>query len=72
MKDNTLDLHGIRHGEVDAFVENFVLMNQARFPLTIICGNSVKMIDLAKKTLERVGCECTMYRFGVLTVGRLL
>ena len=65
-----LDLHGIRHQEVDALVENFVLTNQNRFPLTVICGNSVKMVKLAEDTLNRIGCEYTMYRFGVITIGR--
>ena len=70
MKLNQLDLHGVRHQDVDAQVENFVLTNQNRFPLTVICGNSVKMVQLAEATLNRIGCEYTMYRFGVLTIGR--
>jgi len=69
---NELDLHGVRHHEVDALVENFVLTNQNRFPLTVICGNSVKMVQLAEKTLNKIGCEYTMYRFGVLTIGRFI
>ena len=28
MKYKKLDLHGIRHGDVDRLVENFILMNQ--------------------------------------------
>ena len=47
-----LDLHGVRHSEVDRLVENFVLLNDA--PLTIICGNSDKMIKLVKDTLDRL------------------
>ena len=50
-----LDLHGVRHQEVDALVENFVLMNQDSFPLTVICGNSVKMVKLAEVVLNRIG-----------------
>ena len=65
-----LDLHGVRHHEVDALVENFVLINQNSFPLTVICGNSVKMVKLAETVLNRIGCEYSMYRFGVLTIGR--
>ena len=65
-----LDLHGVRHQEVDALVENFVLMNQDSFPLTVICGNSVKMVQLTEQVLNRLGCEYAMYRFGILTVGR--
>jgi hypothetical protein len=65
-----LDLHGVRHQDVDALVENFVLMNQNGFPLTVICGNSVKMVQLTEQVLNRIGCEYTMYRFGVLTIGK--
>ena len=46
----TLDLHGIRHSDVDRLVENFVLLNDA--PLTIMCGNSDKMIKLVRNTLD--------------------
>lgn len=69
-QQSNLDLHGVRHHEVDALVENYVLTNQDSFPLTVICGNSVKMVQLAEATLNRIGCEYTMYRFGVLTIGR--
>ena len=34
----TLDLHGVRHLEVERIIENFVLLNKP--PLTIITGNS--------------------------------
>tara|TARA_Y100000593_G_C4213212_1_gene287930 strand:- start:484 stop:708 length:225 start_codon:yes stop_codon:yes gene_type:complete len=46
----TLDLHGVRHSDVDRLVENFVLLNDA--PLTIMCGNSDKMIKLVRDTLD--------------------
>ena len=52
MKTNTLDLHGIRHDDVDRLVENFVLLEEP--PLTIICGNSDKMIELVRIVLDRV------------------
>jgi hypothetical protein len=70
MESCKLDLHGVKHQEVDALVENFVLMNQNSFPLTVICGNSVKMVKLAEVVLNRIGCEYSMYRFGVLTIGK--
>jgi hypothetical protein len=71
MKEQSkLDLHGIRHQDVDAIVENYVLTNQNSFPLTVICGNSVKMVKLVEVVLNRIGCEYSMYRFGVLTIGR--
>ena len=50
-----LDLHGIRHNEVDRLVENFVLLNEP--PLRIITGNSVQMMDLVNKVLNRHDME---------------
>jgi len=70
MESCKLDLHGVKHQDVDALVENFVLMNQNSFPLTVICGNSVKMVKLTEQVLNRIGCEYKMYRFGVITIGR--
>ena len=49
---NTLDLHGVKHDDVDRLVENFVLLHNS--PLTIICGNSDRMIQLVKEVLDRV------------------
>lgn len=48
-----LDLHGIRHEEVDRLVENFVFKHQTNFPLTIITGLSSKMKDLVIGVLDR-------------------
>ena len=69
---NKLDLHGIRHGEVDLLVENFILMNQGELPLEIICGNSGKMIQLVHSVTDRLGLETHMYRYGIVTVRRWL
>ena len=52
-----LDLHGVRHHEVDVMVENFIFLNQQEIPLTIICGDSSKMIELVKTVLDRTGSE---------------
>ncbi len=46
-----LDLHGIRHSEVDRLVENFVLLNQP--PLDIVTGNSDSMHKFVIKVLDR-------------------
>ena len=46
-----LDLHGIKHENVDRIVENFVLLNKP--PLTIITGNSHKMKDIVEDVLKR-------------------
>tara|TARA_Y100000310_G_C20377603_1_gene666461 strand:+ start:222 stop:437 length:216 start_codon:yes stop_codon:yes gene_type:complete len=52
MSTKKLDLHGVKHEEVDRLVENFVLLNEP--PLTIICGNSDRMIKLVQETLDRI------------------
>lgn len=52
-----LDLHGVRHHEVDLMVENFIFLNQEEIPLTIICGGSSKMVELVKTVLDRTSTE---------------
>lgn len=68
----TLDLHGIRHHEVDRMVENFILMNQNNLPLTIICGNSKTMIDLVNKVVERIGCKTHSFHYGKIVIGEIV
>ena len=69
---NKLDLHGARHYEVDRLVENFILMNQDLLPLTIVCGNSQRMIDIAYAAVNRIDCrEVSMDRYGVISVRSL-
>lgn len=68
---NTLDLHGVRHHEVDRLVENFILLNQNDLPLTIICGNSEKMLSLALEVTIRLECDINQPRFGIITVRRV-
>jgi len=46
-----LDLHGVKHEEVDLLVENFVLLRKP--PMRIITGNSDKMRELVSKVLEK-------------------
>ena len=65
-----LDLHGIRHAEVDKLVENFIYMNQGEMPLEIICGNSDKMILLVKQVTDRLRLETHMYRYGTIIIRR--
>jgi hypothetical protein len=64
----TLDLHGVRHYEVESMVENFILLNQNKFPLTIICGNSNKMIELVNNVINKLKCETFMYVYGNIIV----
>ena len=65
----TLDLHGTRHHEVDLKVENFILMHQEDTPLTIICGNSQKMIDLVYNVINRIDLKTVvMNQYGVIVI----
>lgn len=64
-----LDLHGKRHHEVDILVENFILMNQENIPLTIICGNSQRMIDLVYEVIDSIGCQTVvMDQYGIIVI----
>jgi len=65
-----LDLHGIRHSEVDRLVENFIYLNQSSMPLKIICGNSNTMINLVQEVIERIGCETSALQFGTIVVDK--
>ena len=50
--DNScLDLHGVKHHDVDRKVENFVLLNKT--PLKVITGRSQRMRNLVTDVLER-------------------
>ena len=46
-----LNLHGVKHEDVDRIVENFILMNNP--PMRIITGNSEKMTMLTLDVLNR-------------------
>lgn len=63
-----LDLHGIRHADVQVLVEDFIYINQYEMPLEIICGNSDKMIKLVHNVTNRIGVETHMYRYGTIIV----
>lgn len=74
MTSHILDLHGIRHHDVDLIVENFVFLNQEEMPLTIICGNSEKMLSIVRNVLERSNAEYfngSGHEYGLIKVHRL-
>ena len=74
MSSHVLDLHGYRHHEVDIAVENFVFLNQEEMPLTIICGNSEKMLSLVRIVLDRTNAEYYNgigYEYGQIKVHKL-
>jgi|TARA_Y100000389_G_C17384380_1_gene476170 hypothetical protein len=68
---NKLDLHTHRHATVPNLVEDWVLMNQTDIPLTIICGNSNKMIELVVAVLDKLDIEHRMWQYGVIVIDRI-
>ena len=67
---NRLDLHGVRHSEVDRIVENFILLNEP--PMRIVTGNSDKMIELVIEVLDRNDVVYERLRPGQVTILRWL
>ena len=65
-----LDLHGVKHDDVERLVENFVLLNEP--PLEIICGNSDRMVNIVQNKLSEIQHEhmnrmvIDSYRWGVI------
>ena len=66
-----LDLHGVRHSDVEVAVEDFVLNNQQQLPLIVICGNSSKMIDIVSKTLNKMEINFEETRYGRIRINSL-
>ena len=62
----TLDLHGIKHEDVDRLVENFVLLNKV--PIKVITGNSQKMMELTLDVLNRHEFEWERWANSSVTV----
>ena len=53
--DKTLDLHGLRHSNVETNLESWLIMeyNQFNFPLSVITGNSKRMKQLVYQASEK-------------------
>ena len=66
-----LDLHCVRHSDVEVAVEDFVLNNQQQLPLIVICGNSSKMIDIVSKTLKKMEINFEETRYGRIRINSL-
>jgi len=50
-RTNDLDLHGVKHQDVEVMVEEYVLLNVP--PFNIITGHSLTMKEIVKKVLKR-------------------
>ena len=66
-----LDLHGVRHSDVEVAVADVVLNNQQQLPLIVICGNSSKMIDIVSKTLKKMEINFEETRYGRIRINSL-
>ena len=65
----TLDLHGIRHNQVDEVTRKF--LNFAQLPCQVITGNSVEMKKIVKKIVKEYSWFCyekDSYNYGTLIV----
>lgn len=65
----TLDLHGVRHEDVESQVVDFAHKNDV--PFKIITGNSTRMKDLVRQVLTRFELDAyeeSDYNLGALIV----
>ena len=63
-----LDLHGVKHMDVDSEVVDFIFQYQDLLPLIIICGNSNKMISVVKSVLVGKEISFSSPRFGIIRI----
>ena len=66
-----LDLHGVRHYQVDDIVIDFIYKYQNLLPLIIICGNSSKMIEIVENRLQDNNIKFSTIRFGLLRIEKI-
>jgi|TARA_B110000914_G_C15515618_1_gene473360 hypothetical protein len=66
-----LDLHRVRHHDAKDLVMDFVLQYQDSIPLIIICGNSNRMIELAKDMLLNNDIIFSEPRYGIIRIESL-
>ena len=66
-----LDLHGVRHDNVEIELIDFCYKYQEQIPLKIICGNSKKMMDICIKTLGNYGIDYDFQRYGIIMVVKI-
>ena len=66
-----LDLHGIRHNDVNNEILDFTYQYQSEIPLLVICGNSNRMIEIVKDSLESHSIMFSMPRFGIIRIEKI-
>ena len=62
----TLDLHGVKHADVDRIVENYVLLNNP--PIDIITGNSQRMQQIVINVLIIHNIEFERWGSGLIKI----
>ncbi len=65
----TLDLHGVKHHQVDEITRSF--LNFIELPCQIITGNSPQMKQIVKKVVEEYEWFCyekDSYNYGTLVI----
>ena len=66
-----IDLHGVKHKDVDDEILDFIYQNQDKLPLIIICGNSNKMIQIVSMILKKVDIKFSSPRFGIMRIEKV-
>jgi hypothetical protein len=66
-----LDLHGVKHKDVDNEILDFIYQHQDKLPLIIICGNSNKMIQIVSIALKKVDIKFFSPRFGIIRIEKV-
>ena len=66
-----IDLHGVKHKDVDDEILDFIYQNQDKLPLIIICGNSNKMIQIVSIALKKVDIKFSSPRFGIMRIEKV-
>ena len=66
-----IDLHGVKHKDVDDEILDFIYQNQDKLPLIIICGNSNKMIQIVSIILKKVDIKFSSPRFGIMRIEKV-
>ena len=66
-----LDLHGVRHENVEIELIDFCYKYQNEIPLKIICGNSKMMIDICTSSLAKQGIAYDIQRYGIIMVVKI-
>ena len=66
-----LDLHGVRHENVEIELIDFCYTYQNEIPLKIICGNSKMMIDICTSSLSKQGIAYDIQRYGIIMIVKI-